>query len=1576
MKSSKRRLKCALGLAGSAVFLLAARGYPAGNHPQRWDKKPKARSVSPTSASRLSLSKTQVEGLSSLPMAFEPDANDAGSRAQFVARGKGMVVLLAKGEIRVDAGKRHGSNARGAKRFFGIRMRNAAGAKRGAERADFAWRGDQKLRGVSNYLIGNDPKKWRTQVPHYARAEAAEALPGVDVEAYGNEEGLEYDLRIAPRVDAARLRLDISGADSMRLTSGGDLVLKAGENSFRMRKPKIYEEARSVGAVARKESGRRWVDGGYVIEPDGSVGFRIGRHDAAATLVVDPSLSVAYATFLGGTGGSAAESVAVGPNGNVYVAGTTPSPITFPETGGNQIGPGPVNGSTGTVPEFFIAEINPGGGPNSLVYLTFLGGSGFQAGGIIAVDSSGDVFLTGTTTSGDFPVTDGSQLTPGPNDVAVSEIAPGGSTLEFSTLFGGSESESQSSTGGIAVDAAGNIYIAGDTSSTDLPVTTGAYQTTFGGTVSDGFLAIFTPGAAPSLTYCTYLGTNSSAAVGVGGIAVDGASPADAFIAGFTTSVSGFPAKNGFQTVYGGGASNAFLMEITPAGQGGADLVYGTLLGGSGTDKALAVTVDGATPPNVYVTGTTRSPNFPVKGTNAAYQPSLSANVATNSSASNAFLSVITQTPATSMTKLVYSTYLGGTQSDAGQGVAVESPTAVYVTGTTTSWSFPWKDNLQPFNGAGDAFIVKMDPQVGGKASLIYATPLGGTSPPGTTANTVGNSIALGGTGLAYVAGQTTAADFPTAVSTSGTVNGFQAFCASCAATPASGDAFVVGIAENAAGAEPSVYFNAPNVIFPTALVGTVNSPQLVAVFNGGEAPLSITSFTIVGPNSVDFSLEDVPPGGCAAAGNPGSTPVCAFEVGFTPSVAGPEAAVVTFTDNAPGNPQALELTGTGEGLLTAPGNLNFGSVPEGTLSAGKSVTITNTTSNGIVDIIETAPGTAEFFFEGGESNCSTVLSAGSSCQLTYAFEPNGTGLFQDNVNISYQIEGLTGAVHVQPVSLQGIGTGAAPSAGVAPAALAFGNLPVGTTSGTQQVTLSNRGSAALKLTGITVTGTNAMDFPIVAAGTSCPTGVGTLGFGNPAPSCTVSIEFAPPAGDTAGAKSATLNFADNAPGSPQTVSLGGTATVPPPALQVSPASLAFGSQSEGTSSPAQIVTIMNPAGGISADISQISITGTNKSDFVLSDPCAPALGAGSTCTVSVSFHPAPSQPAGGRSATLNVPGGNPAAVPLSGTATVAGISISPSGTSINFGSAITGAGAAAGTPVTITVTNTGGQGSALSFSGVSVGGTNAADFVVGQDTCTAGSTAPSGTCTIQITFAPACVNSPAARSATLTLVDNAPGSPQAIALSGTAGGEICFDPPATSSMTQTVAQECTTIAQTAPVGCTAVFSLELISPSGAPGSIAIACTVSPADIPCISPATVAGSSPTQSCASAPATVALPANFVACLTTTPPSSTLNPGSLERRAPLAPGLPVAAAIVVIALIAAGLAANTSGRHRRLAMLAQGVALLLVLGMAACVGAGSGGGGGTPGTPEQSYTVVVTATAADGTTRTINLTLIVN
>ncbi|MGA8223833.1 MAG: SBBP repeat-containing protein [Candidatus Acidiferrales bacterium] len=329
-----------------------------------------------------------------------------------------------------------------------------------------------------------------------------------------------------------------------------------------MQKPAIYED--------RGMNRRRAIKGGYQLQADGTIGFRLGPHDDKAKIVVDPSLSVAYSTFLGGTGEDVANSIALDSTGKIYIGGTTTSITSFPESGSVRVGP------AGATTEFFVAKIDPtASGLNSLVYLTFLGGSGNQAGGLIAVDSIGDVALTGTTTSADFPVTDGSKRTTGPNDMVVTEIGPTGGTLTYSTLFGGSGAESTVAAGGIALDTSGNIFITSDTNSKDLTTTTGAYQVAYGGGSTDGFLAEFLPLVTPHLEYCTYLGID--ALVGIGGVAIDAGN--NAYVAGFTSDPgTSFSTMNGFQSVYGGGSFDAFLMKIYPSGTGAADLACRSII--------------------------------------------------------------------------------------------------------------------------------------------------------------------------------------------------------------------------------------------------------------------------------------------------------------------------------------------------------------------------------------------------------------------------------------------------------------------------------------------------------------------------------------------------------------------------------------------------------------------------------------------------------------------------------------------------------------------------------------------------------------------------------------------------------------------------------------------------------------------------------------------------------------------------------------------------------------------------------------------------------------------------------------
>ncbi|MGH9737524.1 MAG: hypothetical protein ACRD4X_02945, partial [Candidatus Acidiferrales bacterium] len=686
----------------------------------------------------------------SIPMTFEPNVGQFDARVRYVGRGAGMTLLLTRKGIDVETADL--SDRAVTQRIDVVRIRLGwAGLsnRRLKDSAEFSWRGVQQLKAVSNYFIGRNPRKWRTGVRHFARAIGQEDSDGrVGITVYGTSNGVEYDLRLLPGADATKLRLRFSAAKQLEL-SGGDVILHAAGRELRMAKPTIFAEL-DGGA-------RTLVRGEYVMEADGSVGFRIGPHDPRATLVIDPSLMVTYATFLGGAGNETAGNVAVDSNGKVYVSGATTSTTTFPE--GSAASVGPVVGASA----FYVAKIDPTvTGANSLVYLTFLGGSGAQTGGLIALDGTGDVAITGTTTSTDFPVTGYSQPTSGlisgsGNDAVVSEINAQGNQLNFSAYFGGSGEESANGTGGIAVDQLGNVYIASDTqpsavdpASPDLPLTTGAFQSSWDGEHSDGYLAVFAPpaqaGGAPSLTYCTYLGTYSAGPAAVGGLAVD--SNDDAYVAGTTSNPSyGFPVLNAFQRVYGGGTSDGFVMKIAPAGQGSADLVYATLLGGSGMDEILGIALDPPStlpvgiPPRVYVTGATQSTNFPVNGLNAAYQSKLCASLC-GPSPQNGFIAVIAQDAVSGQASLAYSSYLGGSETDEGLSIAVAAADSVYVAGQTNSPDFPWHDNLQPFNGGADAFLAKFDPTLSGAASLIYSTPLAGTSPPGGAVSAAVSGVA------------------------------------------------------------------------------------------------------------------------------------------------------------------------------------------------------------------------------------------------------------------------------------------------------------------------------------------------------------------------------------------------------------------------------------------------------------------------------------------------------------------------------------------------------------------------------------------------------------------------------------------------------------------------------------------------------------------------------------------------------------------------------------------------------------------------------------------------------------------
>lgn len=1591
----------------------------------------------------------------SIPLTFEPAPLAALDAAQFVGRGMDMEVALTTDGIKL--------RARGAAdRHTAVAVVHFILPGQRASHGFLQWKGVGRLRGETNYLLGNDPAKWRTHVPHYARVETNDGSIGIT--AYARGQTVEYDLRVPPGVDASRIRLAVTGARHLHLDKRGNLVANVGTTAFVMNKPVVYEEAasltnaayrtdpaakeaaafpnlqyrrtrstrsstrtgtrsrgrsyshrtrsgrsrsssgrsrtrrssrsRSGGSSSRRRSRRargrrrstrrrtrstanvrrfpaieppvrhaqmtaseaaqrtanRMLDASYVLEPDGSIGFRVSRRDPRATLVIDPTITLAYSSFLGGAGADAANSIASDSSGHVYIAGTTTSATTFPETATAQLGPGlPVSaGSSAAAREFFVAKIDPAQtGANSLVYLTFLGGSTDQQGGLIAVDSAGDVAITGTTSSADFPVTDGSTRTAGANDTIVSEIDPSGAKLLYSTMFGGNGAESQQTNGGIALTASGDIFVASDTNSTNLPVTAGAYATAYTSPTTDGFLAILHPGATPAVKYRSYLGLNGQ--TGVGGVAVDASG--NAYIAGFTSdSMMDFPFKNAAQASFGGGPFDAFVMKIAPAGNGATDLKYATLLGGSNSDQAFAIAVDSANPPNAYVTGTTSSANFPTNGTTAAYQPALPSNA--TSAASDAFVSVIAQNGTTGKTSLAYSTFLGGSQADTGYGIEAAQAYAVYVGGTANSWDFPWRDNFQPFNGYGNAFVAKLDTTTPGAAGLTYSTPLGGTSPAGAKAGTQGRAIAVDESGNVWVTGQTTSLDFASAGNPG---NGFQQICTSCQESPLVADAFIAEIQENATQQLPSLYFAGPSIPlnFGTQAIGATNTPpQFAAIKNGGETTLTISSIGITGPNASDFSLSNW--SSCVSAGiAPGGQ--CSFEVGFIPSVAGAEGAFVQVSSNAPGSPQLLQVVGMGAGLAALSGSsIDFGDQLVGTTSDAKSVTLTNTGNVTLyIDSVVIGGADPEVFSPAKEPNeCVTGLAGmagGSTCLVAMTFTPTSVSALTASVEIQYHLSGL--AEQTTDIPLSGTGIAAAPVATLFPASLSFGSLTVGQQSGTQVVTLTDTGSVALDVTSISLTGADAGDFAIVTTGTTpCPAASGSIAANS---SCTVGVQFTP---QTSGSKSALLSFTDNAAGSPQTVTLAGTAQSPA-TVQVTPSSVTFTPQAVGTKSASQQVTIAN-TGGNSLNINGISLGGADAPDFSETNNCPPTLSANTNCSASIVFQPTTP---GAQTASLTVmdnAAGSPQQIALTGTATQAGVTLSSA--SVNFGNQAAGTASAA---VSVTVTNSGNG--PLVISGLSFSGSNASDFSQ-TNNCT-GATAASGIpaggmCTVQIIFKPACGPvASASRSAALSLADNAPGSPQAIALAGTGTGTLCFIVPSGDSTSASVSP-----------GQTGSYALQVEAANGFTGSVALACAGAPANSTCtVSPTSAnIGGSQIAALKVSVATSAGAADFV-------------------RRPQAPNELLPVALAFLAVLTALIAFSRIGRadgclavaaaHRLVFLrnVSLGCAtLLLVIVVTGCgAGGNSSISSSDPPTPAGTYTITITGSTSGSASQSIALTLTV-
>jgi uncharacterized repeat protein (TIGR01451 family) len=668
---------------------------------------------------------------SKLPLSFEPNLGQSNESVKFISRGSGYGLFLTSSEavfvLRTNeqvSQKKKPLDDNLNVSHSALRSHGATSARvlrlrlLGANKHSRA-RGLDELPGRQNYFIGNDPKKWRTNVPTYRKVRYEDVYAGISLTYYGNQRQLEYDFEIAPGADPTTIRLGFNERVRPQIAPNGDLVLVTGAVEVREQRPVVYQQINGE---------RSLVDGRYVLRGKRQVGFEIGPYDRTRPLVIDPTL--VYSTYLGGGGDDLGSSIAVDQNNDIYVAGTTSS-TNFPLMN-------PAYSANAGLSDIFVTKINAAG--TSVVYSTYVGGSGFDRGDGITVDSSGNTYVVGRvdSTSTDFPTTPGSFASTyrgGDFDGVVFKLNGQGNGLVYSGFLGGEENDS---TEGVAVDANGNAYVTGGTKSSGFPTTVNAYQGTRAGD-TDAFLTKINSAGA-GLLYSTFLG--GSAADRGSGVAID--SGGNAYVGGFTSSPD-FPTQNAFQDTFAG-SFDAFIARFDTNQSGPSSLVFCSYLGGIADDKGNGIALD-SSGNNAYVVGQTASNNFPVL--NPA-QPASGGNF-------DAFIAKVSNAGAK-----VYATYLGGSGDDRGTGIAVNSSGSAYVTGFTSSTNFPTVSPLQIANGGGaDAFVAKLN---SAGSAFLYSTYLGGSANESTASTvTSTNPIALDASSNAYVTGYTSSTNFPTA---------------------------------------------------------------------------------------------------------------------------------------------------------------------------------------------------------------------------------------------------------------------------------------------------------------------------------------------------------------------------------------------------------------------------------------------------------------------------------------------------------------------------------------------------------------------------------------------------------------------------------------------------------------------------------------------------------------------------------------------------------------------------------------------------------------------------------------------
>jgi hypothetical protein len=1278
-------------------------------------------------------------------LTFEPNQGQADANVRFLARGSSYAILLenSKTVLVIPREKRPHEWDQDQPSLVTLELLNSD--------RQATSEGLNALPGKSNYFVGNQRAEWISGIPQYGQVEFRSVYPGIDLVYYGGESGLEYDFLLSVGADPEDVRFRVTGADKIELDDSGNLSLRVDGGQIGLRRPTIYQE---IGGVRHEVSGQ------FILRGTDQVGFSIGDYDHSRALVVDPVLS--YSTLIGANNSTQVQGVAVDSAGEIYVTGTTFAtnyPVVNPFQSTNR-------GTTNV----FVTKLNAAG--NTVLYSTYIGSGGFDNGRAIAVDNSGNAYITGNIGAADFPTTPGAFMTSCPsicNTPFVSKFLSDGS-LAFSTLMGGSNSAANA----IAVDSAGEAYIAGTTASNDLPTTPGSFEPTYPGMICtscyNGYIEKLNA-SGTALVYSTYFGafpaTGFPPSTAGSGIAVDSAG--SAYLVGNTT---GIPVKNAIQSGVVGGP-NAFVAKFSPDG---ASLVFSTYLGGSSGyffsyagDFATGVAVDHLG--NVHLVGTSSSCEFPL--TLNAW----STDCVNGSYTQKVFVTTLNP----SGTKMLFSTFL---ENGFSEGIAVDAKGNTYVTGIATSDNFPLlhaiENDPKPGTSApfgSNSFVSELD--LSGK--ILFSTYLGQT---GGGAQTAG--IAVDSKGGIYVAGAGQG-DFPllnpipnqilqstyytaflakispanipqfslsprvspvlalrnvssvplTISSITPSANFTKAGNCETTLAPGTGCALIlVGKADNKtsgtvtiasnASASPRkfVIYKSPTgdsvganlsiyptyVQFPPQLIGSTSAPQKVIIANLGPLPAAVNSIFLIQPAAFT-EINDCP-------GLLEPFAYCTITLTYNAST-GNDSAQLGILHDPSQTRDTVFLSGVGSSsaILASTPSVDFGAQYVGATPLARIVNFANTsTYPASITGLSTSKGFAQV------NTCTGPLAPQAECRVAVSYIP------ATNESPTGQLTASNlGPGGPQAVALYGTGQ-IRSDLSASPLPLLLYATVGRPASGT--VTLTNTSTTAMTLTAFKVSGT-------FTQSNNCK---GNLTAGA---SCTLTVSFNP---TKAGSFNGTVAITHSGVGTPQVVPVVGNANT---IFSISPTSVDYGQVDVNTSVLGYLGMANN--GNSNVTVKSITVQGT---DFKLTKNGCPSvfppfMGCGD---VEITFTP---KAKGLRTGTVTVVVSD-SATPLVGT--LQGMGVSTGVGTLSTGT-LTFSEQAVGTTSsaqTLTLTNTG--------TGVLTLGTiSASTQFVQTHTCT-NTLAAGARCTISIRFAPTLQG---ILEGTLTVQDDGAGSPHTVALSG-----------------------------------------------------------------------------------------------------------------------------------------------------------------------------------------------------------------